>query len=59
MKKKRFNEGALVTGLGTIVTGVGSSMFTKRKLKPWAAGVTGFGIAHIILGGLDIYKNKR
>lgn len=58
-KKKTFNEGIIPTSLGAIVTGVGAGLWKNKKLKPWAAGITGFGVAHILLGGIDYYQHRK
>ncbi|MGI6588278.1 MAG: hypothetical protein ACOX2N_05810 [Peptococcia bacterium] len=52
MKKNRTSW--FVTGLGAAVTGIGS------KIRgPLGAGIKGFGIAHIILGTLDMFRPSR
>ncbi|HHX96526.1 MAG TPA: hypothetical protein GX687_03580 [Clostridia bacterium] len=52
MKKRRV--GWLVTGLGAAMTKIGS-----RMRGPLGAGLKGFGIAHIILGTLNMLKTTR
>lgn len=42
----------VVTGLGAAVSGVGA-MTAKKK---WGAGVLGFGLAHVVLGLLDMVR---
>ncbi len=51
---KKDNTSMLVGGLGLLVTGVGAALF-RGKAK---AGVVGFGLAHVILGGLDMVRQK-
>ena len=44
-----------VIGLGALVTILGFSMRgTNEKLQ---AGITGFGLAHILLGALDMLRS--
>ncbi|MDS1029993.1 hypothetical protein RDV78_05720 [Bacillota bacterium LX-D] len=42
----------MVTGLGVVVTGAGATVL-KGSL---GAGVVGFGLAHIVLGVLDMLR---
>lgn len=61
-------EGTLPTALGTAVTAAGVAMrvmdmrkngMTKRELVPMlGAGVIGFGLAHMILGGIDLFGHR-
>lgn len=51
---KKENTSMLVGGLGLLVTGIGATLF-RGKTK---AGVVGFGLAHIVLGGLDMIRQK-
>jgi hypothetical protein len=41
-----------VAGVGTIVSGIGATMLKKK----WGAGVLGFGLAHVVLGLLDLAR---
>jgi len=62
-------EGMIPTALGTAVTGAGMAMrvldmknngMSKREIMPMiGAGVIGFGLAHVILGGIDLYEHRR
>ena len=52
-------EGKIPTTLGTIVTGVGATMLAMEVAPMIAAGVVGFGVAHIVLGSIDLSKNKK
>lgn len=58
-RKKTFNEGIIPTSLGAVVTGVSAGLLRSKRFKPWAAGLTGFGLAHILLGGIDYYQHRR
>ncbi|UNC90604.1 hypothetical protein [Candidatus Contubernalis alkaliaceticus] len=51
---KRNNTSMLVGGLGLLVTGIGATLL-RGKTK---AGVVGFGLAHIVLGGADMLRQK-
>jgi len=42
----------VVTGLGAAVTTVGATALSG----PIAAGVVGFGAAHVVLGVLDMFR---
>lgn len=46
------STGLVVAGVGTVVSGLGAA---KLKEK-WGAGVLGFGLAHILLGLLDLAR---
>ena len=52
-------EGTIPTALGTVVTAAGITMATMEVAPVIAAGVIGFGAAHIVLGGIDIIQRKR
>ncbi|MDD2401954.1 MAG: hypothetical protein PHI90_00455 [Clostridia bacterium] len=41
----------IVTGVGAAVTGIGSLI-----RGPLGAGITGFGLAHVVLGTLDMFR---
>jgi len=59
-------EGLIPTVLGTCVTAAGAIWDSKELRKrdknniiPMvAAGVVGFGIAHVLLGSIDLMQNK-
>ena len=52
-------EGKIPTVLGTVVTGVGASMVAMEMAPMIAAGVLGFGAAHIVLGTIDLIEHKN
>ncbi len=55
----RIQEGLIPTILGTIVSGTGATL-TKKKIAPIiAAGVLGFGLAHVVLGSIDLVEHRR
>jgi hypothetical protein len=41
-----------VAGVGTVVSGVGATLLKNK----WGAGVMGFGLAHVVLGILDMFR---
>jgi hypothetical protein len=61
-------EGIVPTALGTAVTAAGVAMrildmknygMSKREIIPMiGAGVIGFGVAHVVLGGIDLYEHR-
>jgi hypothetical protein len=59
-----MREGLIPTILGSVVTAAGAS-FSKKDMKKnnlmpmIEAGVIGFGIAHIVLGAIDLVEHKR
>jgi len=48
----KIREGMIPTVLGTAVTATGLALRPVSKKVSW--GVTGFGLAHIILGTIDL-----
>lgn len=52
-------EGTVPVALGTVVTGVGAVMIAMKMVPMIAAGVVGFGAAHILLGGIDLIGNNN
>lgn len=61
-------EGIIPTALGTAVTAAGIAMrvmdmknngMSKRDMIPMlGAGVIGFGLAHVVLGGIDLFEHR-
>ncbi|MBZ9606757.1 asparagine synthase [Clostridium estertheticum] len=59
-----MREGLIPTMLGAVVTTAGASfsknsMNKKNKLPMIEAGVIGFGLAHIVLGAIDLVEHRR
>ena len=52
-------EGAVPVTLGAVVTGVGAVMVSMEMMPMIAAGVVGFGAAHILLGAIDLVSDKN
>lgn len=55
----KVHEGTFPTALGTVVTGVGATLAAKKIAPVAAAGIVGFGAAHILLGAIDMVQHKR
>lgn len=53
----KIREGLIPTALGTIVTAAGVAMKPLAPHFSW--GVTGFGLAHILLGTIDLVGHRR
>jgi len=62
-----MREGLIPTILGTgvVATGIAVKNMTMKKAKmvnyvPFiTAGVIGFGLAHILLGSIDLFENRE
>lgn len=52
MKKDKTDMA--VIGLGALVSGIGAKALRSR----FGAGVLGFGLAHVALGLLDMFRRK-
>lgn len=53
----QIREGLVPTVLGTVVTGTG---YALRNVNPMlGAAVIGFGLAHIVLGGIDLVEHNE
>jgi len=55
---KKVREGLIPTALGTAVTATGLAL-TGVAGPAVAWGVTGFGLAHVVLGTIDLVSHKR
>ena len=54
-----IREGLIPTVLGTAVTATGAIM-KRRDMAPMiAAGIVGFGLAHIVLGAMDMVQHRN
>lgn len=51
-----MREGIVPAILGTAVTASGLALRSKKPLVGW--GVFGFGLAHIILGSIDLIEHR-
>lgn len=52
----KMREGMIPTVLGTVVTGAGLALRPVSRNLSWA--VTGFGLAHIVLGSIDLVEHR-
>ena len=53
----KIREGIIPAALGVAVTATGIALKQVNPKISW--GVTGFGLAHIILGGIDLIQSSR
>ncbi|MDD4168786.1 MAG: asparagine synthase [Desulfotomaculaceae bacterium] len=49
-------EGFIPTVLGTAVTAAGLALRNSSPVMGW--GITGFGLAHILLGTIDLFEHR-
>jgi len=55
----KIQEGVIPTVLGTAVTATGT-ILKRKEIKPMmAAGMIGFGLAHVVLGAIDMMENRN
>jgi len=59
-----MREGLIPTILGTVVTATGATFsrnnMKKKYMVPMVeAAVIGFGLAHIVLGTIDLVEHRR
>lgn len=52
-----MREGLIPTVLGTAVTASGIALRMKNPVLGW--GVVGFGLAHVVLGAIDLVEHRR
>lgn len=52
----KVREGLIPTALGVAVTITGIALKDVNPKISW--GVTGFGLAHIVLGGIELIQNS-
>jgi hypothetical protein len=52
-----MREGLIPTVLGTAVTATGAALYQRNKAI--AYGVVGFGLAHLVLGAIDLIEHRR
>jgi hypothetical protein len=52
-----MREGILPTVLGSAVTASGVALRNKYPMAAW--GVVGFGLAHIVLGAIDLVEHRN
>jgi hypothetical protein len=55
-----IREGLIPTALGTAVTATGYVLKQKRRSNKMLANtIFGFGLAHIVLGAIDLVEHRR
>jgi formate/nitrite transporter FocA (FNT family) len=60
LKLMDIREGLIPTALGTAVTAAGYAMKqTRGSNKMVANTVFGFGLAHVVLGVIDLVEHRR
>lgn len=52
-----MREGLLPTVLGAVVTASGAALL-KSRYKRAATGILGFGLAHVVLGAIDLIEHR-
>jgi len=65
----KIREGLIPTALGTAVTTAGAiwdgvemkrRKNNKHNIRPMvAAGIVGFGLAHVVLGAIDLMEHRK
>lgn len=53
-----IKEGIIPTALGTVVTAAGTAMAVKKVTPMVSVGLVGFGLAHIVLGSIDMVQHN-
>jgi hypothetical protein len=54
-----MREGMIPTVLGSAVTASGAALLRSKYPASAAWGIMGFGIAHMILGGIDLVVHRN
>lgn len=52
-------EGIIPAALGSLVTAAGATMVAKKVSPMVSAGILGFGLAHIVLGSIDLVEHNH
>ncbi|UKS30924.1 asparagine synthase [Paenibacillus sp. HWE-109] len=52
-----MREGLIPTVLGTVVSASGATLLNS-KYKLVGIGVLGFGLAHVVLGAIDLVEHR-
>lgn len=57
---ENIREGLIPAVLGTAVTTTGVALRNNRNIKPLITGsIIGFGLAHVVLGVIDLVEHRR
>lgn len=54
-----MREGSIPTTLGTVVTATGAALLAFKVAPKIASGVIGFGLAHVVLGSMDLAEHRK
>ncbi|NBI29552.1 asparagine synthase [Chengkuizengella marina] len=55
-----IREGLIPTLLGTAVTATGLTLKQTKKGNPMISStIFGFGLAHVVLGVIDLFEHRR
>ncbi|MCT2535269.1 asparagine synthase [Aquibacillus koreensis] len=55
-----IREGTIPTALGTAVTATGYALKQKQGSNKMVANtIFGFGLAHVVLGAIDLVQHRR
>jgi formate/nitrite transporter FocA (FNT family) len=55
-----IREGLVPTVLGTAVTATGYALKQSHRVSPMVSNtIFGFGLAHIVLGAIDLVEHRR
>lgn len=54
-----MREGLIPTVLGTAVTTAGVVLKRKEVAPMIASGIVGFGLAHVVLGTIDLVSHNK
>lgn len=55
-----IREGLIPTVLGTAVTAAGYALTQNRRIDPMISNtIFGFGLAHVVLGAIDLVEHRR
>ena len=52
-------EGFIPATLGTAVTVLGTALVAKKVAPKVASAIVGFGVAHVVLGSIDLVEHKH
>lgn len=52
----RSREGTTATIVGVIVALIGYALYSTTPI--WGAGILGFGLAHVVLGVIDLLQSN-
>lgn len=57
---ENVREGLIPAVLGTAVTSAGVALRNNKNITPLLTGsIIGFGLAHVVLGAIDLVEHRR